>query len=104
MKRFLFTATLLLLISSTHITAQDTLCKDSLAADFVRFMEATPFHLPYTQLDGTISNSMQLFLPATDARAKKFLPDIMPSYDDYLRYHFDFNTELLWLLDKIKSE
>jgi hypothetical protein len=67
-------------------------------------MEATPFHLPYTQLDGTISNSMQLFLPATDARAKTFLPDMMPSYNDYLRYHFDFNTELLWLLDKIKSK
>jgi hypothetical protein len=66
------------------------------------FMEAAPFRLPYTQLNGTISNSMQILLPATDARAKTFWPDMMPSYDDYLRYHFDLNTEPLWLLDKIK--
>ena len=68
------------------------------------FMEGTPFQLPYTQLRGTISNSIQIFLPGTDTRAKTFWPDMMPSYEDYLRYNFDLNTELLWLLDNIGSK
>lgn len=68
------------------------------------FMEGTPFQLPYTRLEGTISNSMQIFLPGTDARAKVFWPDMMPDYEDYCKYNFDSNMEVLWLLDKVREK
>lgn len=63
------------------------------------FMENTPFSLPYTHLKGGISNSMQIFLPANDKRAKIFYPDLMPTYQDYKNYNFDANAEILYLLD-----
>ncbi len=68
------------------------------------FMEGTPFQLPYTRLEGTISNSMQIFFPGTDARAKVFWPDMMPNYEDYCKYNFDSNMEVLWLLDNIREK
>lgn len=67
------------------------------------YMEQTPFELPYTHVKGSISNAMQIFLPANDKRAKIFYPDLIPSYDDYRRYHFDQQAELLFLLDSIKN-
>lgn len=67
------------------------------------FMESTPFTLPYTALKGSISNSMQVFLPANDSRAQTFTPRLIPSYEDYQKYNFDTNTEVLFLLDKIKN-
>lgn len=68
------------------------------------YMEKTPFYLPYTHLQGSISNSMQIFLPANDRRAKIFYPDLMPTYQDYKKYDFDANAEVLYLLDKITKE
>lgn len=68
------------------------------------FMEQTSFRLPHTGLQGSISNSQQIFLPAKDKRAKIFYPDLMPSYDDYKKYNFDNNTEILFLLDKLKYQ
>lgn len=65
------------------------------------YMENTPFCLPYTHLRGSISNSMQIFLPVNDKRAKIFYPDLMPRYQDYKRYAFDANAEVLYLLDNI---
>lgn len=65
------------------------------------FMEVTEFELPYTKITGSISNSVQYFLPPTDRRAKTFWPDIMPEYKDYKKYNFDQDAELLWLLDRI---
>lgn len=65
------------------------------------YMENTPFCLPYTHLFGSISNSMQIFLPVNNKRAKIFYPDLMPTYQDYKRYGFDANTEVLYLLDNI---
>lgn len=65
------------------------------------FMEQTSFELPYTKLQGSISNSMQICFPGQDPRAKIFWPDMRPSYEDYLRYGFDLNTEVLWLIDKL---
>lgn len=67
------------------------------------YMEVTPFELPRTKLSGSISNSLQLFLPVDDPRAEQFTPDLMPTYEDYKRYNFDHNTELLFLLDYIKN-
>lgn len=65
------------------------------------YMENTPFCLPYTHLQGSISNSMQIFLPVNNKRAKVFYPDLMPTYQDYKKYGFDANTEILYLLDNI---
>lgn len=68
------------------------------------YMEATPFELPRTGLTGSISNSLQLFLPTDDPRAKEFTPDLMPTYEDYKHYNFDTSTELRYLLDYIKGK
>lgn len=67
------------------------------------YMEATPFELPRTKLTGSISNSLQLFMPNDAPRAHQFTPDLMPTYEDYKHYNFDMNTELLFLLDYIKN-
>ncbi len=67
------------------------------------YMEVTPFELPRTKLNGSISNSLQLFLPVDDPRAEQFTPDLMPTYEDYKHYNFDFNTELFFLLDYIRN-
>ena len=68
------------------------------------YMEVTHFSLPRTKLEGSISNSMQLFLPANDPNAKQVIPDILITCDDYKRYHFDNQTEVLYLLDYIRSQ
>lgn len=68
------------------------------------YMEATPFELPRTKLTGSISNSLQLFMPNDAPRAHQFTPDLMPTYEDYKHYNFDMNTELLFLLDYIKNQ
>ena len=68
------------------------------------YMEVTPFELPRTGLKGSFSNTLQLFLPVDDPRAKQFTPDLMPTYEDYKRYNFDDNTILLYLLDYIKGQ
>lgn len=66
------------------------------------FMETTRFKLPYTGLVGSISNSVQMFLPDDDPRAAIFYPDIMLSPDDYRRYGFDRHAELLYLMDLLE--
>lgn len=68
------------------------------------FMEQTSFRLPRTGLTGSISNSIQIFLPGSDRRAKTFYPDWMPAYEDYRKYGFDKNAELLYLLERIDKK
>lgn len=68
------------------------------------FMETTEFELPYSKTKGSISNSVQYYLPSTDKRAKIFWPDMMPEYKDYKKYNFDQDAELLWLLDRINNK
>lgn len=68
------------------------------------FMEGTWFELPYTGAQCSISNSIQIFLPSDDERANVFYPDIMPKVNDYIRYGFDLNVEVLHLLDYIKNQ
>ncbi|MDE5882581.1 MAG: peptidase S41, partial [Muribaculaceae bacterium] len=65
------------------------------------YMEVTPFTLPLTGLSGSISNAMQVFLPANDPRSKEFTPDITLTYDDYRTYGFDSNSILIYLLDSL---
>ena len=67
------------------------------------YMEQTLFRLPYTGIQGSISNSMQICLSSKDRRAQTLYPDLMPTYQDYQKYNFDIQTEVLYLLDKIKS-
>ena len=68
------------------------------------YMEQTPFKLPRTGLKGSISNSLQMFLPADDPRAKDFFPDLMPTYEDFKRYNFDWNTIPMYLMDIIEGK
>lgn len=68
------------------------------------YMEVTHFSLPRTKLEGSISNSIQLFLPPDNPCAKQLEPEILLTYDDYKRYGFDNHTEMLYLLDYIKSK
>lgn len=65
------------------------------------YMEQTPFELPYTRLKGSISNAMQIYLPEKDKRAKIFSPDRMLSYEDYKKYGFDRQAEIMFLVDHI---
>ena len=67
------------------------------------YMEQTLFRLPYTSMQGSISNSIQICFPGKDRCAHTLYPDLMPTYQDYQRYNFDVQTEILYLLDKIKS-
>ena len=67
------------------------------------YMEQTPFELLYTRLKGSISNSIQIFLPGKDKRAKIFYPDVVLSYEDYKKYNFDKQSEIMFLLDYIKG-
>ncbi len=68
------------------------------------FMEVTPFELPYTGIEGSISNAAQVFLPADDPRAKVFWPDVMLSPEQYARYGFDREAEILYLIDSLNLE
>lgn len=62
------------------------------------YMEVTPFKLPYSGLTGSVSNSMQVFLPGNDPKSKEFTPEFRLTYDDYRRYNFDMNSVMLHLL------
>ena len=66
------------------------------------FMENTPFELPLTKLTGSISNSLQVFLPANDPKAKIFYPDVMLNWNDYKKYGFNKDSDLLYLIDYLK--
>lgn len=68
------------------------------------YMEVTAFELPRTKLQGSISNTLQMFLPTNNSRAKEFTPDLMPTYEDFKRYNFDDNTIPLYLMDIIKKQ
>lgn len=102
---------LLLCLASLLASAQEPLNGDSLASDFRylvkelanTYMEQTLFRLPYTGMQGSISNSIQICFPGKDRCAHTLYPDLMPTYQDYQRYNFDVQTEILYLLDKTKS-
>ena len=64
------------------------------------FMEVTPFNLPNSGLECCVSNSLQHCFPDNDPRAKVFTPDIQLSYDDYRKYNFSKDAELLYLIEK----
>lgn len=63
------------------------------------YMEVTPFRLPMTGLTGSISNNMQVFLPADDPRSKEFTPELRLTYDDYRKNGFNSNSILISILE-----
>ncbi|MCZ4695845.1 peptidase S41 [Ancylomarina euxinus] len=68
------------------------------------YMETTPFTLPLTKLNGSISNHLQEFLPSTHRCAKTFYPEHMMNWEDYKKYSFDKHSEIKYVLDLIKKK
>ena len=67
------------------------------------FMESTPFSLPNTGIQCSVSNAIQLFFPTDDPRAKIFRPDWTPTWEDYRRLGFDSRADLLYILEKLHT-
>lgn len=63
------------------------------------FMETTPFSLPYSRLNGSISNYMQLLLPVDDKRATSYTPDIEMTYNQYKSYQFNRDAIIMYLIE-----
>lgn len=66
------------------------------------FMESTEFKLPESGLRGSISNSVQIFMP-DDAKANVFHPDFEVTYSIFKKYDFDEETPLRYALDLIAT-
>jgi len=64
------------------------------------FMEVTPFYLPNSGLDCSVSNAFQQFLPANHPCAKTLWPSIMPTYEDYRKYGFNPDADILMIYEK----
>lgn len=67
------------------------------------YMESTPFTLPNTGIQCSVSNAIQRFFPADDPRAKVFRPDWTPTWEDYKRLGFDSRADLLYILENISE-
>ena len=63
------------------------------------YMEVTRFKLPNTNLECSVSNSLQSCFTKGHAKAKIFTPDFQLTYKDYQKYNFSKDAELLYILD-----
>lgn len=63
------------------------------------FMEQTYFKLPYTGIDGSISNYQQIMLAPSDPRSKEFTPDIPVDYSIFRKYGFNSDATVSYLLE-----
>lgn len=68
------------------------------------FMEQTPLYLPITHLFASISNSVQMFLPADDPKAEMLVPDYPMTEDLYRKYAYDNNADILYILDELTKK
>ena len=68
------------------------------------FMESTPFTLPNTGIQCSVSNAIQRLFPMDDPMSKVFRPDWTPTWDDYNRLDFDSHADLLYILEKIRNQ
>jgi hypothetical protein len=66
------------------------------------FMEATPFVLPESGIPGSISNGVQMFMPA-DPRANVFHPNFEVTYSTFKKYGFDEDTGLRYAVDLLAA-
>ena len=65
------------------------------------FMESTNFELPQTKIRGSISNAKQIFFPDDPKLGKSLKPDYEMQWNDYKKYNFDDNAEILTILDNL---
>lgn len=67
------------------------------------FMEVTPFRLPHTGLQASVSNTMQRFYPEGSPLANVLRPDIEVTSADYARWGLDANTPVKIAIDHYRS-
>jgi hypothetical protein len=67
------------------------------------FMENTHFELPNTKITGSISNGVQIFFPDDPLKGKILMPDFAMSLQDFAKYNFDPNAEILYALKLITN-
>ena len=67
------------------------------------FMESTNFELPNTKISGSISNSYQIFYPDDPVKGKVLMPDFAMNWNDFAKFDFDPNAEILFALDLINN-
>ena len=65
------------------------------------FMEVTPFKLPHSGIECSVSNSIQRCFSDDDPHAHVLWPDWMPTWEEYRDLGFDSRADLVYILDKI---
>lgn len=68
------------------------------------YMEATRITLPKTQLQGAISNAKQVLFDENSESAKILRPDHEMTWNDFEKYGFDVNAEVLKAIELIESK
>ena len=68
------------------------------------FMETTSLTLPETKINGSISNSKQVLFGDTIPAARILKPDYEMTWEDYKKYEFDENSEILRVIDIIENK
>ena len=67
------------------------------------FMETTNLTLPETKIQGSISNSKQILFEENSQTVKILKPDYEMTWEDYKKYGFDKNAEILKILEMIDN-
>lgn len=68
------------------------------------FMETTNLTLPETKIQGSVSNSKQILFDENSQSAKILKPDFEMTWQEFKKYRFDRNAELLKILEVIDNE
>ncbi len=67
------------------------------------FMESTPIELPHTKLTGSISNAVQILYKNDPKTGKLLHPDYEMNWNDFEKYQFDKESEVLKAIELIES-
>jgi len=67
------------------------------------YMDGIGFSLSESGLRGSISKSKQVYFPYDAEKGKELTPQYKLQWDDFKKYDFDTNAELLYTLDLINS-
>ena len=67
------------------------------------FMETTNFQLAETKLTGSISNAKQILFKNEPELGKILKPDVEMRWEDFQKYNFDKNAELLKALEFVEN-
>jgi len=67
------------------------------------FMETTNLTLPETKIEGSISNSKQILFEENSQSAEILKPDYEMTWQDFKKYGFDRNSELIKTLELIDN-